>query len=242
MKNLYDIIRRAEITLCLSDRCSLEKGITTNYIHHSYKEREAQRNVILNWLKKNDFYQYLEDKEKGLFDKKVGSLILKKQFQENKFQYEALEPLLWSLGLISRLTPYSKYALSDYHRVLCVDIPDTFDEMVKKSKLRAEADIELRNKISMLWHWRAIEGLNPMFEKNSVKEVILNIFGDEYKKPVGYILKNQKNKQDFCIFEKPVYRLSKTELQHLYKRTMWRYHAFQWIVSDESWYDVALDT
>lgn len=110
------------------------------------------------------------------------------------------------------MTSYSQYALDDVHVMMCVNVPNTVDEMMKKTVLKSEEDIEFRRKIAMLWHWRAIEG------------------------------KNQTNKQDFCFHDKPIYKFDDFFIRHLYKRTLWRYHAFQWILSCEDWYDISTDT
>lgn len=242
MKSKEDIIRRAEIVLCISDRCSLERNVDYKLVKHGYRERETQRLTILKWLKQSNFYEYMEDTDKMLFDHKVGHIFTDNMFIQNKFQHEAIEPLLWSLGLISKMTSYSEYSLADRHKLMCVHIPHTMDEMIKKTILKSEENIEFRRKIAMLWHWRAVEGKNQIFKDEPIKDILLDIFGNKYIKAINYILKNQKNKQDFCLCDKPVYELDITTIQHLYKRTLWRYHAFEWIVSEEKWYDVSTDT
>lgn len=238
MKNKEEIIKRAEIVLCVSDRCYLERSSK----EHSFKERCEQRLVIADWLEANGLYEYMENRDKLLFEKKVGNIFYRNIFNENKFQHEALEPLLWSLGLIPRMTSYSQYSLTDFHVMMCTNVPNTIDEMMKKTVMKSEEDIEFRRKIAMLWHWRAIEGTNQIFKHESIGDILLQIFGDEYKKAINYIMKNQTNKQDFCFHDKPIYKFDDFFIRHLYKRTLWRYHAFQWIVSCEDWYDVSTDT
>ena len=44
------------------------------------------------------------------------------------------------------------------------------------------------------------------------------------------------------IGDKYVYELNQKEVRHLFMRTKWRYHAFEWILTDEAWDDVQLDT
>lgn len=128
MKNKEEIIRRAEIVQCVSDRCSLERSSK----EHSFKERCEQRIVIADWLDYTGLYEYMENTDKLLFEKKVGNIFYRKIFNENEFQCEALEPLLWSLGLISRMTSYSQYALTDFHVMMCTNVPNTVDEMMKR--------------------------------------------------------------------------------------------------------------
>lgn len=241
MKNLDEIIGRTECLLCIVDRCGIENEYSDG-IYHSWFEREKQRGVIFNWMKDNDYVKYMTETEKSLFKKIVGNPFLKRVFQEKHFEREAIEPLLWSLGIVKRLTSYDRYVLTDFHKTLNVHVPDTHKVMLEKAVLRSEEEITFQDDIAMLWHWRAIEGRNPIFKKESIKDMLLDIFGEYYKDAINKILSRQKKKQDFMIGDKYVYELNSTEVSHLFMRTKWRYHAFEWLLTDDAWDDVQLNT
>lgn len=184
----------------------------------------------------------MTESDKHLFEKKVGNPFLKHIFQQKEFEYEAIEPLLWSLGLVKRLSSYDWYVTRDLHVDLKTDVPDTHKRLLEKVVLRDEDEIILQDQVAMLWHWRAIEGKNQLFKKEPIKDILLGIFGDAYKDAINKILKRQKQKQDFMIGDKYVYELNSEGISHLYKRTMWRYHAFEWLLTEEDWDDVQLNT
>lgn len=247
MKSIDEIIGRAENLLCIMDRCGLENSICDGK-RYTKRQRNEQRLVIYKWLRDNDYIRFMTETEKYLFDKHVGNPFNRKVFHNKFFECEAIEPLLWTLGLTKRLSPYSRYVFTDWqvnnemHLKLKVNVPNTHQQLLKKVVLQSEAQIELRDEIAMLWHWRAIEGKNPIFKTESVSDILIDTFGDIYGEAIDNILKGQKNKQDFAINEKYVYQLSSVELQHLYKRTKWRYHAFEWVLMEEDWDDVKLNT
>lgn len=241
MKKVDEIIGRAESLLCISDRAALEKKVLQGK-SYSWKEREQQRLFIYAWLEDNDFKKYMTNTEKTLFEKKIGNPLLKRVFQEKEFEYEAIEPLLWAMGLVKRLSSYDWYVIKDLHPKLKTDVPDTYKRLKEEVVLRSEDEIILQDQVAMLWHWRAIEGKNQLFKKEPIRDVLLRIFGEAYKEAIDKILKRQKKKQDFMIGDKYVYELNSKELSHLYKRTTWRYHAFEWLLTEEDWDDVQLNT
>ena len=241
MREIDEIIGRAESLLCISDRAALEKKILQGQ-YHPWKDREEQRLFIYSWLEDNGFKKYMTNTEKTLFEKKIGNPFLKRVFQEKEFEYEAIEPLLWSMGLVKRLSSYDWYVIKDLHPKLETNVPDTYKRLKEKVVLKSEDEIILQDQVAMLWHWRAIEGKNQLFKKEPIRDVLLGIFGEAYKEAIDKILKKQKKKQDFMIGDKYVYELNSKELSHLYKRTTWRYHAFEWLLTEEDWDDVQLNT
>lgn len=77
MKEINEIIGRAECLLCISDRCAIENTYSDG-MYHSWFEREKQRGIIFNWMKDNDYVKYMTETEKSLFKKIVGNPLLKK--------------------------------------------------------------------------------------------------------------------------------------------------------------------
>lgn len=215
---------------------------------HTRKQRNEQRAVIYNWLQDNNYIRFMTETEKELFEQPVGNPFRKKVFHNKFFECEAIEPLLWCLGLTKKLSSYGRYVLTNWqeinemHLKLKTNVPDTHQKLLEKAVMQDEDKIALRDEIVMLWHWRAIEGKNPIFRKTSVKDIVLETFGGEYREALDKILRNQKEKQDFAVGGKYVYQLHSTELQHLYKRTKWRYHAFEWVLTEEDWGVVSTNT
>lgn len=247
MRTADEIIGRAANLLCLADRCGLENKVCAGETY-TRKQRESQRLIIYGWLKNNNYIQFMTEAEKFLLEKKVGNPFIKKVCQQKFFECEAIETLLWTLGLTRRLSSYNNYILIDWqdfnevHLKLKTNIPDSHEQLLKKIVMRSEEEIVFQDQIAMLWHWRAVEGKNPIFKTESVKDILIEIFGDDYRNAINRILGGQKDKQDFKIYDKYVYQLNSTEIQHLYKRTAWRYHAFEWLLTEEDWDDVNLNT
>ena len=243
MKTVDELIGRAMVLLQMADRCGLEYRYCQGGVH-TKKERKEQQRFLRRWLEKNGFMCYMTDTEKKIFDKRIGNPFNKKILNQNLFQSESIEPLLWSLGLTKRLHSYDNYSLvstEDFieaHYKLKVHVPNTYEELMKKVSLRREEEIELQDQIAMLWYWRVIEG-KKAFKKESVRDILLEIWGDAYKTAIYRAL---KGKEDFQIYGTPVYKLSSLEFEHLYYRAKWRYHAFEWILTEEDWEDVRLNT
>lgn len=68
---------------------------------YSISEREKQREAIRNWLDSAGYMKYATQKERELFDKSLGEEN-KNDILHYQVQYEAVEPCLWSLGLVTR--------------------------------------------------------------------------------------------------------------------------------------------
>ena len=133
MREVDEIIGRAVNLLCIYDRTSLEYKILQGQ-YHSWKDREKQRLFLYDWLLKNDFLKYITASEQALFQKKIGNPFLKNILREQEFQFEAIEPLLWPMGLVKRLSSYDEYVLKDYefHEKLKMTVPDTRKKYWKK--------------------------------------------------------------------------------------------------------------
>lgn len=112
MKSTEEIIARAIILVCLSDRCALEENIIEGR-RYTRSEREKQREAIRNWLISTRYMEYATEKEGELFDKQVGA-VHKNNLLQYQVQYEAVEPCLWSLGLVEQLSDYENFVLKDF--------------------------------------------------------------------------------------------------------------------------------
>lgn len=238
MKNKEDIIRRAIVLLALSDRCAMERRVIEG-ISHPIEEREIQRLAIKNWLDKNDYYKNTTAEEKKIFETQVfeetNEEIL---FKQN--DYECLEPLLWSLGLISKLSDYNRFVVQDFHQVLGFGRNHSLKALIDSCDLKSRREIFVRREISMLWYWRCLELRKDTKGISNALESIRRIFGDVYAE----MLTNEKafdfSKNDFVINGKLVSKLNIYEVEQLSIIAEKRFYAFEWICTDFQWDDVDL--
>lgn len=240
MKNAKEIIARSVILLCVSDRCALEKS-TIGGRTYSKKQREEQRLAIYKWLQNKGYSVMMTKSERSLFEQEVGSGN-KNEILSIQVQYEAIEPCLWTLGLVQKLSSYDQFVLDDFHQVLQIGMNHTLERVLDASSLQADEAIQLQNEISMLWYWRSIECNNPIFKTSSTKDIVKSVFGNQYEKVLEGIQQFDNQQNDFMVNNKPFSNLNIEEKKRINCIAKWRQHAFEWIVGDEAWDEVELNT
>lgn len=240
MKDKNEILTRAIILLCLSDRCALEKSIISGKCY-SVETRETQKKLIYEWLCTNRYNEEMNQQEIDFFNQKIGTLdrIDLLFFQ---LQHEAVEPLLWAIGLVTRLADHKNFVMDDFHPVLQIGGGHNQKGLLSKSSLRSPVDIETQTEIAMLWYWRVTEIANPTFSMKPINEIIMSTFGPYINKAIESISNAKEMKEDFLINGVAVRKLDNIELNRLKQITRWRYHAFEWINSDFEWESVELNT
>lgn len=240
MKRAEEIIIRAILLVCLSDRAALEKG-TIEGITYSLEQREGQRKAIYQWIIHKGYSDFLTSEEKRLVEQEVGkgntSEILSKQIQ-----YEAVEPLLWSLGFIDTLSSYKDFVIEDFHPILEIGGNHSLENLLLKSELRDREDVYLQNEIAILWHWRTKESNNPVFSTHPVKEVIVSTFGDAYLKIVKKMNLVKGEHKDFLVDGRAFEELNAEDQARIQLVAYWRQYALEWVISDEAWEDIELTT
>lgn len=240
VKDTKEIATRAIITLCLSDRCALEKTIIGGKVY-SIKQREEQRKAIFQWLTDKGYSQSITANEKTLFEQEIG-VGNKEEIVSNQVQYEAIEPYLWTLGLVNKLSRYDEFVLNDFHQVLQIGLNHSLEHLMTSFDFRKIDDVILQREISMLWHWRANEASNPIFRSRPVREIILSTFGKDYELVVDKIQKLNRGQHDLIVNNKLFNELNFKEKKRVNLIAYWRHYAFEWITGNESWEDVTLDT
>lgn len=154
MKSKEEILKRAIILLAFSDRCALEKQIVDG-VRRSLNEREMQRRAIVDWLMSMGYYDSVSEKEKQIFNRgitgKTDESILASQND-----YECLEPLLVSLGLIDELSGYDKFVLHDFHPVLRFGKNHSIKTLLEECHMVSDAQIKAYRELAMLWYWRCL--------------------------------------------------------------------------------------
>jgi hypothetical protein len=240
VKSAKEIASRAVILLCLSDRCALEKPLIGGRLY-SKKQREEQRIAINQWLKRKGYTESITKNEQMLFEQEVGTCN-KYEIITSQVQYEAIKPCLWTLGLVEKLADYNQFVLDDFHPVLQIGENHSLEKLLGVCCLRNIDEVLIQHKISMLWHWRAIECNNPIFKLKPAKEIIISIFGQEYENIVDNIQMLKNGQSDFILNNKPFNELNSKEINQVKVIAQWRHHAFEWIVGNEGWDEVNLTT
>jgi len=240
MKTVSEICARIAILMAFTDRCTIESSVCAG-IKYTLEQREEQRQTLYNWIEREGIASHLTALEHSIFETKM----VKKQRNEilkNCVQYEAVESLLWAVGLVPKLSSYNGFVRTEFYDKLKTGEENGFATVVQSCKLKNPEELSLRCEIAMLWYWRAIEKKVRNLEKRSIREIIPEIFGEDYKKIVDTALKECKGKDDFVVFGKNFNELTKQEMEHVTVIAEWRYHAFAWILGDEAWDEVELDT
>lgn len=240
MKSTEEIIARAIILVCLSDRCALEENIIEGK-RYTKSEREKQREAIRNWLNNTRYMEYATEKERELFDKQIGAAH-KNNLLQYQVQYEAVEPCLWSLGLVEKLSDYENFVLEDFHPILQIGVNHSYEKVKETCKPRENKEIELQTEIAMLWHWRAQEAYNPIFNEESIIDVIPNILGERYSGILSHVSSLDVNGKDFLVNNRLFAGLSIMEKERIRMIAVWRQHAFEWIIGNDSWDEVETNT
>ena len=238
MKKKEEILRRAVCLLLFADRCSLEDKIFDG-IRRSLEERETQRKTIIKWLELKDYYCDLTEKEKRIIETPV----VRKTNNEALFfhnDYECIEPLLWSLGLIDRLSTYDEFVLDNLHIPLKISRNHTLVSLKKCCKDVSSDLVQKHREIAMLWYWRCIICRNYYSKNINLLEVIKNIFGEQYIKYLQTYEQFDNNKGDFIVKGKKVDELNDMELKKLEVIAERRFYAFEWLCTDDDWDNVDL--
>ena len=241
MKKNEEILNRAIQLLCLSDRSALEKN-KVNGINYGYKSRENQRKLIQNWLIKNSLFDSCSLRERNYLCAKIGD-VNKDDTTYFQLQYECIEPLLWILGLVNETSNYDDFVLTDFHINLRIANFDK-EEILKdiKTNQRSSNHINQKRQISMLWYWRIIEINNNIFASRTAEELIISVFGVNYKPIVKEMKKLRLLNDDFIVNGNDIKSLSSSIKYKIKVISELRYHSFEWVFSDADWEEVELNT
>jgi hypothetical protein len=240
MKIAEEIATRAIILLCLSDRCALERTTIGGRVY-TLKQRDNQRKAIYKWLQDKGYNTSMTLNEKLLFEQEVGKGN-KDEILSKQIQYEAIEPCLWSLELINKLSEYDRLVSEDFHPLLEIGETHSLEKLLNKCRLRVFDDIVIQKEISMLWHWRTREGNNSIFNLKPEKELIISTFGNKYMNIIDSMQEFKNDKDVFIVNNKAFNDLNSAEIYRMKIIAQWRHHAFEWIVEDKEWDEVELNT
>lgn len=238
MKSKEEILKRAIVLLAFSDRCALEKR-TIDGVRRTTAEREAQRQAISNWLLRMGYWDCVSEKEKQVFSsaitEKANTDIL--SIQRN---YECVEPLLWTLGLVSELSPYDGFVTQDFHPTLKFGRNHSFDALLADCHMTPNDRIPQQRKMSMLWYWRCLEHRSNTGEDFDMASAVKAAFGEEYLPLLHVCSQYDSAAKDFIVTGKRAADLSDEEMLRLSIISERRFYAFEWLSTDDDWDSVDL--
>lgn len=238
MKSKDEVIKRAVCLLLFSDRCDLEDKIFDG-IRRSLEERENQRKTIIKWAQLKEYYVYLTAKEKRIIETPV-IRATNEEARLCQYDYECIEPLLWSLGLVDNLHNYDEFVLDNLHTPLKIGAKHTIEMITEVCTFRPIDIIEKKREIAMLWYWRCLECRNISSKSINYKNAIIDIFGEEYIKILEDYEYFDMNRGDFVVNGKIVAELSDLEIEKLEVIAERRFYAFEWLCTDDDWDNVDL--
>lgn len=238
MKSKEEILKRAIILLAFADRYALEKKVIDG-VRRSQNERERQRQAIVDWLLHMGYYDSVSEKEKQV----LNSIISNKPNEDILFlqnNYECLEPMLWSLGLVNELSSYDQLVLQDFHPVLRFGKNHSIKSLLESCHMLSIAKIKDYRELSMLWYWRCLESRNGVSKSTDIKRAICNIFGEQYVLLLNTYNQFDNVANDFIFNGKKVIELNDGEIEKLSIISERRFYAFEWLSTNAEWDNVDL--
>lgn len=176
MKTPEEILRRIIILQTLIYRCDLKDSFMKRR-KYSYEEREQQRKIMYDWLKKNGYYSYMTDNEKLIFETNVDGGD-KNQLTHLISSYKSLKPLLWSIDLFGFILPCdnneTRFIIEHYAKNI-LNLGDNFDfqKLLSKSKLKSQEKLD--NNYEKVINWESNLKNNHLNIKIT-EEVKLNVY------------------------------------------------------------------
>lgn len=238
MKEKEEILRRIMCLLVYTDRCVLESEVIEG-IRHPLKEREDHRKEMAEWLKWKGYYSSFTAKEKRIMETPVTART-NQEILYNYLDYECIEPLLWSVGLKSRLSNYNDYVMADLHPPMKIGPDHTLKGVADSCKVVPTGEIEKKREIAMLWYWRCLEARNANAKNINYKDAVAKTFGETHAALLEGDSGFDKNNGDFVVRGKKVSELSGAEIGKLEVLSERRFYAFEWLCSEEDWDKVDL--
>ena len=238
MKSKDEIIRRAMCLLIFADRCFLEKEVLDG-VYHSLKEREDQRQVLLNWIKEKEYYPYLTANEKRIMETPV----IKEPNDEairHQNDYECIEPLLWAVGLVKNISDYEGFVNDNLHTPMQIGGKHTYDALSASCEMLPEATIRRQRELAMLWYWRCLECRSELAKPIDVLDAVKRAFGKEHVQILREYEDFDIEGNDFVVNGELVSELNDYDIAKLEVIAERRFYAFEWMFSTEDWDEVDL--
>lgn len=230
MKTVGEIIERSQVQLVLKNRLSWEEDCLGGHFH-TVEERQKQQRLESSWISSRGLDRIMDTNDWTLLNQQIGTIDMKCRAWR-AFECEAIEPLLWACSLIGTLTPISKFSPANFHRLL---VGTPMDNLCQTATLRNQEQILAQRNVFMLWYWRC--QIKQEFEGVKSKAVTSAISKAFTSQEVVCAKSIKRINGDFAVFGKPFSNLTQMQKCLLGLRARWRYHALEWVINNESWYN-----
>ena len=253
MKNEKEIIKRAMAMTLISRRC-LDEFREVGGVIRNQKTRQDSCKELRKWIEEKELLNIFTNDEKDIIYTNVGDNpgVVTWAF----LAHDAIEPLLWTVGLADMNTPIYIRSVDHYEEVLPTMTEDfNLEEVGKGAKLRDRKEIEKKRDLAMLWQWRAIEGKQPIFKHKKLKAIIEKTFQDDELTKLADEIKTGKWGKDFWIEKIPFrvypgpdiknvsfHELPEEEMKRIQYVAEWKQKSLEWVLCDDDWDDVSADT
>ena len=238
MKSQEEILKRIICLLCFTDRAYLESPVIEG-IRRSLKEREDQRQIINDWLKRNHYYENLTDKEKRIMETPVTGT-MNNDIARYSYDYECIRPLMWSVGLVDTLSGYDDYGTGNLHLPIRIEPVHTVEKLKEFCKEIPIEMVERQREMAMLWYWRCIERRISGMKNINYLDAVKETFGMKHMLLLRGNKGFDRTKGDFTVRGRTVASLSKLEAANVELYSERRYYAFEWLLSDDAWDEIDL--
>lgn len=239
MKTVQEIIGRIVALMTYTDMCALESAMASG-INESLETRQQHKKAIYKWLINNDYSRCLTTKEKAMFEREISNTpnisILK-----NTNQYEAIQPLLWCVGLIDNLSDYNGFVEDEFYELIGIGGKHNYREVISKCVMRDSKQINIAYVNSMIWYWRAWMCPGFDYSEESLQDVIRNTYGLACLDAIKTKSVVSNRTIDLKYKNKRINNLTEYEKNSLKEISKWRLYAFRWALSDVSWDNVVLN-
>jgi hypothetical protein len=210
---------------------------------------EMTRETVLKWKESSGISQWLSDKEKRIWEKRIGELN-QSEIAFCTWQLESLVPLLWALGLIDTLPKFSTPAEDRYYDILHFTEDKPVEKIVKdmsnkslEDLFRKSAEIEVQSNLYMLVNWCCTEFLVRKNKRINMNEVPKQIFGEWINQAVTLLPINKKGDLIVERYNLVLKEMRKHDVMIIRMMAEHRQHALNWLLGEgENWDEVSTDT
>ncbi len=196
-------------------------------------ELKAQQTEYRKKLHTLGLWKHFSPKEKTFLSSSLADAHLQ-QHTDATWRLEAIQVLMWALGMLSTLPPYEKALSHDLLKSFQQEDPGKF---VKSAQLRPQAEIDAARDLAELWHWRSrtrelIERNEPLPPDPQMEAVGIKTFDDI----VRFSARHSQEEgllpiidEDFAVGEKAYRDLSPEEWSEVRSVTIERHFTLNWL-------------
>jgi Domain of unknown function (DUF4272) len=239
-KSINQIIKRTLVLQTLVDRGYEEKNIKDNINVEKIKEI---RNVVTNWVNKENISEWMSTKEKMIFLKDLNTLTLE-EMGESTWLVECLSPLLWVIGITDEMQDFSKFMEDKYYPNLFFAKDNPVDKVKQSLNIENELnvssqDIEKYYFAYLLIYWRCKVKLGGYKKKINIRELFDKY--DGFKEALD-ILPIYKNGDLILIYQLVFSELNKKETSIIFQMIYNRLRSLYWLLFDIEWEEINGET